>query len=123
TEDIPPPVVVTRRGDTIDIETHPGAVVRAPRPGEVIYAGALEGFGQVVILDHGEGLLSVAASLDGVAVDVGDRVAAGQAVATAGVLRESGLPGLHFEVRRGSDVLDAVDWLGGENAVGSLLRP
>ena len=51
------------------------------------------------------------------------RVAAGQAVATAGVLRESGLPGLHFEVRRGSDVLDAVDWLGGEDAVGSLLRP
>lgn len=101
-------------GEGLEIETPPGAVIRAPRGGSVIYTGPLEGYGDVVITQHDDDSLSVLASVSEVEVAPGARVEFGTPVARAGTLRESGAPGFHFEVRRAGETIDPITWLGEE---------
>ncbi len=93
------------------IETSPGANVRAPYHGRVVYADWLSGLGQLVILDHGGGFISLYANNDRIRTQVGQRVAPGDVLATssAGGLR----PELYFEIRRGSRPVDPRPWLRG----------
>jgi septal ring factor EnvC (AmiA/AmiB activator) len=93
------------------IETSPGASVRAPFQGRVVYADWLTGLGQLVILDHGGGFISLYANNDRIRTQVGQRVAPGDVLATssAGGLR----PELYFEIRRGSRPVDPRPWLKG----------
>ncbi len=88
-----------------------GTPVRAVAAGSVRYAGRFRGYGETVILDHGEQYFTVSAHLSEIAVAVGDWVEAGAAIGHSG---ESGsLRGaqLYFEVRRGSVALDPREWL------------
>jgi septal ring factor EnvC (AmiA/AmiB activator) len=88
-----------------------GTPVRAVAAGRVRYAGRFRGYGNTVILDHGEQYFTVSAHLSQLAVEVGDWVEAGESIALSG---ESGsLSGaqLYFELRRGSTALDPRDWL------------
>jgi septal ring factor EnvC (AmiA/AmiB activator) len=93
------------------LETAPGASVRAPYYGRVVYADWLTGLGQLVILDHGGGYISLYANNDRIRTQVGDRVQPGDVLATsaAGGLR----PELYFEIRRGSRPVDPRPWLKG----------
>jgi septal ring factor EnvC (AmiA/AmiB activator) len=93
------------------LETAPGAAVRAPYYGRVVYADWLTGLGQLVILDHGGGYLSLYANNDRIRTQVGDRVAPGDVLATSasGDLR----PELYFEIRRGTRPVDPRPWLKG----------
>jgi len=88
-----------------------GTPVRAVAAGRVRYAGRFRGYGDVVILDHGDDYFTVSAHLDRIDVGLGEGVEAGGAL---GQLGESGSlegPRLYFEVRRGGDALDPADWL------------
>jgi murein DD-endopeptidase MepM/ murein hydrolase activator NlpD len=86
--------------DGIDVQAPMGTTVRAARGGEVLYSGALRGYGNLVIVDHGAGFATVYAHNERNLVHVGDRVRTGQAIAMLGATGQVSAPHLHFEVRK-----------------------
>lgn len=95
----------------IDIKALYGSKVSAAAAGRVIYVGWLRGYGQFIILDHGDSFYTLYANLGSANVEVDDEVRAGQTIALVG---DSGtLEGsrLHFELRRGKQQINPVDWL------------
>lgn len=100
----------------IDYRVREGATVRAVADGTVRYAGRFLGYGNVVILDHGDEYFTVSAHLSEVSVSVGDGMSAGEVVGLAGETGSLRGPVLYFEVRRGAEALDPAGWLvgGGE---------
>jgi len=88
----------------IDIACAMGAPVRAAYEGRVSFAERFMGYGNMVILDHGERLHSVYSRLDSIAVAVGAKLVRGQ---TVGFVKDT----LHFEVRKEGKSLDPLDWL------------
>lgn len=78
-----------------------GAAIVAAGKGTVIWAGARGGYGNVVMIDHGNGVVSVYAHQQngGIKVSVGQHVAKGQRIGTVGSTGLSTGPHLHFEVR------------------------
>jgi len=95
----------------IDYRVRRGDTVRAVADGTVRYAGRFRGYGNLVILDHGDDYFTVSAHLDEVAVSVGDALDAGSVVGTAGDTGSLRGPVLYFEVRRGAEALDPAGWL------------
>jgi murein DD-endopeptidase MepM/ murein hydrolase activator NlpD len=98
-----------RRG--VDFDAPRGASVRAVAPGTVRFAGRFRGYGNLVILDHGEGWFTVSAHLDRVAVEVGERVDGGTVVGQVGDTGSLRGPVLYFEIRRGAEAVDPAEWL------------
>ncbi len=86
-----------RRG--VEIEADEGAAIRAVYPGIVVYRGWLKGYGNLIILDHGEGYYTLYAHASELLVEEGDRVGAGQVIARVGETGAWGGPRLYFEVR------------------------
>jgi septal ring factor EnvC (AmiA/AmiB activator) len=95
----------------IDIEAKSGSDVLAAASGKVIYVNWLRGYGQFIILDHGQGYYTLYANLSDVLVDSGDRVKAGELIALAGDSGSLEGPKLHFEIRHKKDQLNPVEWL------------
>ena len=79
---------------------------RAPASGQVVFAGPLSGWGQVVIVDLGPGWRAVIAGLDEVSVETGTRVSDGQSVGRTGTDGE-----VWFELRRDERAVDPAPWL------------
>ncbi|MGE5246713.1 MAG: murein hydrolase activator EnvC family protein, partial [Verrucomicrobiota bacterium] len=96
-------VTIENRG--VEVEGRSGAVVKAVGRGEVAFAGAVSGFGNVLIVQHGSGLFSVYGKLDSFLVRQGQAVEKGQAV---GRLPESpsGKSVLYLELRAGGTAID-----------------
>ncbi len=88
--------------DGIDIHAPKGTAVHAAADGEVVFADHYGGYGKMVLVKHVGGLVTVYAHHDRLLVRKGQKVAAGQAIATVGVSGRSTGPHLHFEVRRGA---------------------
>jgi septal ring factor EnvC (AmiA/AmiB activator) len=97
----------------IDYRVQRGATVRAVADGTVRFAGRFQGYGNLVILDHGDDYFTVSAHLDEVAVEVGDVLDAGAVLGSAGETGSLRGPVLYFEVRRGAEALDPAGWLAG----------
>jgi murein DD-endopeptidase MepM/ murein hydrolase activator NlpD len=102
----------------IDVAAPEGTLVTAAAAGRVVYAGRQSGYGSLVILRHGGGLLTVYAHASALLVREGERVAAGAPVARVGSTGRSSGPHLHFEVREGTRARDPLRWLRAED-----LRP
>jgi len=84
----------------IDIAAGEGAPVYAADSGVVVYAGAISGgYGNVIMIDHGNGYHTVYAHLSQVSVYCGQSVAQGSLIGLAGSTGNSTGPHLHFEVR------------------------
>ncbi|MDO5513028.1 M23 family metallopeptidase [Corynebacterium sp.] len=95
----------------IDIADPIGTPVLAVMDGEVISAGGANGFGQWVRLRHDDGSISVYGHVHTIDVVVGQRVNAGDQIATIGNEGHSTGPHLHFEIRPdGTSPADPVDW-------------
>jgi murein hydrolase activator len=95
----------------IDIAGSIGQNVCAVAPGNVLYAEWFEGYGRLVILDHGRGFNTIYAHLSKISVSEGQTVAEGQ---TLGSLGDSGTwkgPSLYFEIRQRGEAVDPQDWL------------
>ena len=88
-----------------------GAEVRAVSPGRVAYADWLKGYGLLLIVDHGNGVMSLYAYNDTLLKAVGDPVRAGEAVATVGTSGGQSQPALYFELRRGGQPVDPAGFL------------
>lgn len=90
-----------RQHKGLDMTAPTGAPVAAARAGTVIRAGSSTGgFGNVVVIDHGDGLHSYYGHLSSVDVPVGTEVAAGTHIGKVGSTGRSSGPHLHFEVRK-----------------------
>ncbi|MBM3316303.1 MAG: peptidoglycan DD-metalloendopeptidase family protein [Candidatus Eisenbacteria bacterium] len=98
----------------IEIAADLGAPIRSVAAGRVVFEGWLEGYGETVILDHGEGYFTLYAHAAEILVSRGARVEAGQMIARVGSTDSLQGACLHFEIRKGAQALDPGAWLRGE---------
>jgi septal ring factor EnvC (AmiA/AmiB activator) len=96
--------------DGVLLSTTRGAPVRAVYHGRVIYADWLAGLGLLVILDHGDGSLSLYGHNEQIYRKVGERVTAGDPVAAAGDTGGRSSPELYFEIRRAGRPVSPIPW-------------
>jgi murein DD-endopeptidase MepM/ murein hydrolase activator NlpD len=95
------------KNDGINIATTQGEPIHASAPGTVTYCGnELKGYGNLVLIRHDGGYVTAYAHTDNILVGRGDRVSAGQIIATAGSTGDVDAPQLHFEIRRGIRPVD-----------------
>ncbi len=95
----------------IDIGAPYGTSVAAAADGIVIAAEYLGTYGNLIIIDHLNGLSTVYAHLSGYAVDVGEEVARGMVIGWVGMTGLTTGPHLHFEVRVSGEFVDPLGWL------------
>ncbi len=88
-----------------------GDWVRAVADGRVVYADWLRGFGNLLILDHGGGYMSLYGYNDGLLRQVGDPVRSGDVVAQVGASGGAEESGLYFELRQDGKPFDPLRWV------------
>jgi septal ring factor EnvC (AmiA/AmiB activator) len=88
-----------------------GTEVRAAAGGQVVFSDWLRGFGNLLIIDHGDGLLSVYGNNATLARSVGDRVSRADVIAEVGNTGGMTQPGLYFEVRYRGRAVDPLQWI------------
>jgi septal ring factor EnvC (AmiA/AmiB activator) len=93
------------------IATAQGAAVQAVAPGRVVFSDWLRGYGNLLILDHGEGYMTLYANNETLLRQVGDAVQAGEQVAAAGASGGSPQTGLYFELRYRGRPMDPLRWV------------
>lgn len=88
-----------------------GTPVVSVAAGKAVYADWFQGYGYLVIVDHGAGYASLYAHLDRPAVERGADVLSGDVIGAAGASGSTSEPGLYFEVRRDGRPIDPAAWL------------
>lgn len=96
----------------VDIAAPTGAPIQPVRPGTVAFAGEKRGFGNVVVVDHGGGLQTTYAHCERLLVQPGQRVVAGQPIATVGQTGRATGPHVHVEARLHGAAVDPVETFG-----------
>ena len=98
--------------DGINIGANRGASVAAAENGVVAYAGnEVKGMGNLIIIQHSDGWMTVYAHMDSLAVRRGARVNVGQKIGTVGQSGKVDKPQLHFEVRKGTKAYNPIQYL------------
>lgn len=88
-----------------------GTPVKVVAPGTVVYADWLRGFGNLIIVDHGQQYLTVYAYNQSLLKRVGDSVTGGDTIATVGATGGQVESGLYFEIRHRGAPVDPAQWL------------
>lgn len=88
-----------------------GEAVKAVAAGRVVYADWLRGFGNMLIVDHGDGYMSLYGYNETLLKRVGDVIGGGDTVATVGNSGGSGDSGLYFELRHQGKPFDPLSWV------------
>jgi len=100
------------RNDGINIATQDGAPIRAAAAGTVTYTGnELKGYGNLVLIRHENGYVTAYAHAGSIKVSRGDVVERGQVIGTAGESGDVDRPQLHFEIRKGVQAVDPIQYL------------
>jgi len=94
------------------IAGNPGAEVHAVSAGRVAYADWLKGYGLLIILDHGNGYMTLYAFNDALLKNTGESVQAGETISKVGSSGGQGRSALYFELRRNGQPQDPRSWLG-----------
>ncbi|AQR64803.1 hypothetical protein BXU06_06800 [Aquaspirillum sp. LM1] len=92
------------------IRTAAGQAARAVADGRVVYADWLRGFGNMLIVDHGGGYMTVYGGGEALMKSTGDKVRAGDTVATTGASGGGSDNGLYFEIRHLGRPLNPMSW-------------
>ncbi|MGQ4582909.1 peptidoglycan DD-metalloendopeptidase family protein [Lysobacter sp. F60174L2] len=100
-----------RKSEGLLIGAGAGSTVKAVADGTVVYAEWMSGFGLILIVDHGNGYMSLYAHNDALLHDAGDTVSRGDAVSTVGSSGGHGRPALYFELRRNGEPVNPGTWL------------
>jgi septal ring factor EnvC (AmiA/AmiB activator) len=95
----------------LDIDAEFGTGIRSVFDGRVVFGSWLRGYGLTVIVDHGNGLLSVYAHASALLVEAGQEVGRGQRLGTVGDTGSLRGPYLYFELREQGQPIDPTDWL------------
>ena len=98
------------RAHGITIETRADAFVVTPYDGRVAFAGPYRGYGQLLIIDHGEGYHTLLAGFYRIDVVLGQWLLAGEVVGAMGRTTDSG-PNLYVELRYNGDAINPLPWL------------
>jgi septal ring factor EnvC (AmiA/AmiB activator) len=102
----------TTMNNGIDIQAPMGAAVLAVARGRVEYTSEdYAGYGQIVILNHGDGYYTLYAHLSEILVEIGAEAESGQILGRVGDTGSLKGTVLHFEVRKGGSALDPQQWL------------
>ena len=88
-----------------------GAEVHAVGTGKVAFADWFRGFGNLLIIDHGSGYLSLYSNNESLYKQAGEAVRAGDVVATVGATGGQAEPGLYFELRHQGKPFDPLSWV------------
>ena len=106
------PIFGTKKMHTgIDIPAPSGSSIVAAADGVVQHSGGLGGYGNVIIIDHGDGIATLYAHNSSLLVSEGASVSRGQVISKAGSTGYSTGPHLHFEVRKNGSYTDPMPWL------------
>lgn len=95
----------------IEIKADRGEPIRAIYDGRILYADWFKGYGNMVIIDHGNNFYSVYAHAEELFTSKGDTVEMGEVVATVGDSGSMIGPALHFEVRHHGKPVDPLEWI------------
>ncbi|MBI1777289.1 MAG: peptidoglycan DD-metalloendopeptidase family protein [Proteobacteria bacterium] len=98
----------------ITVQTRPEAPVVAPFDGRVVFAGPFRGYGQILIIDHGEGYHSLLSGLGRIDSGVGQWLLGGEPVGVMGPA-DQGNPKLYVELRRNGQPINPLPWWAANN--------
>lgn len=103
-----------QQNDGINLAVPEGASIKASEDGVVAYAGSeLKGYGNLVLVRHNNGYVTAYAHASELFVKRGEQVKRGQIIARAGQTGNVSSPQLHFEIRKGKEPVDPVQYLSG----------
>ena len=88
-----------------------GQLVKAIADGRVVYADWLRGFGNLLIIDHGGGFMTLYGNNESLLRQVGDGITSGEAIAKVGNSGGNPDSGLYFELRQQGKPLDPLSWM------------
>ncbi len=92
----------------IIVKTRPQAQVISPFDGNVIFAGPFRGYGNLIIIEHGKGYLSLLAGLDSINCELGQMLLAGEPV---GQMPDSSDSKLYIEIRKDNHPINPLTWI------------
>jgi murein hydrolase activator len=95
----------------IDIRVKKGVEIKAVYDGKIIHSGYLRGYGNLMIIDHGDQYFSLISRADEFYLKEGSRVQTGEVIGITGEGDPLYGEGLHFEIRRGSNPEDPLLWI------------
>lgn len=98
------------RWNGVFIEAPPGTPVSAVHYGRVVFSDWLRGFGLLLIVDHGEGYMSLYGHNEVLYRETGDWIVAGETIATVGDTGGQNRSGLYFEIRHAGTPTDPLNW-------------
>ncbi|WP_416138675.1 murein hydrolase activator EnvC family protein [Halomonas sp. HK25] len=93
------------------IQATEGTPIRAVHAGRVVFADWMRGFGNLLIVDHGDQVMTLYAHLQHFGVQVGQAVSRDDVLGAVGTSGGHHRPALYFEVRRGGDPIDPQSWI------------
>ncbi len=93
------------------IAAKPGEDVRAVAGGRVVYADWLRGFGNLLIIDHGDNYMTLYANAEALLKQVGEVIRGGDSIATVGNSGGNQESGLYFEMRHEGKPFDPLNWV------------
>ena len=92
------------------IKSVEGSEVKSVASGRVVFADWMRGFGNLIIIDHGNGYMSLYGNNQAVLRKVGDEVGGGDAIAAVGNSGGNPVNGLYYELRKQSKPFDPMSW-------------
>jgi septal ring factor EnvC (AmiA/AmiB activator) len=99
------------RWDGVLLAAGAGEEVRAVHHGRVVYADWLQGMGLLVIIEHGNGYLSLYGHNQDVVAEIGEWVTPDTVIAHVGDSGGQAVPGLYFEIRKNGKPVDPAGWI------------
>jgi len=107
----------TKNSKGVFFEAKADTPVYAILSGFVEFSGVLKGYGEVIIINHGERVYSISARIGKRFVENSESVEAGEEIGRLGDMTPSGNGILYFELRKGEEILDPRQWLGASTTV------
>jgi septal ring factor EnvC (AmiA/AmiB activator) len=95
----------------IDIQADRGEPVRSAYSGRILFSDWYKGYGNLMIIDHGDHYYSVYAHLEDRLKSKGDKVETGETIGTAGDSGSVAGTGLYFELRHRGKPMDPLEWI------------
>jgi murein DD-endopeptidase MepM/ murein hydrolase activator NlpD len=93
------------------ISTKANGFVRSPGKGTIKYIGKVQGYGNVIVIEHYDSYYSLIGRVDEIKIKLNEKVARGKILGTAAPLGNAAFSSIYYELRRGTDYLDPKLWL------------